>query len=76
MDARLRTSIATRLLDQCMLDDSMLVALYGDDPEHAVELRRFERHLAVRRAVKNLPFVGPSARAFYQRIVRGRRFDR
>ena len=72
----LARAIRTRLLDQCALDEQRLASLCSAQSDHAAELERLERKLALRRLVKNLPIVGPAARGLYQRIVNARRFGR
>ena len=72
----LTRSIRTRLLDQCAIDEARLAQLCGAQSDYTEEIGRLERKLATRRFLKNLPLVGPVARAIYLRIVQARRFSR
>jgi hypothetical protein len=69
-------SMRTRMLDHCMLDEANLVEFCDAQSDHAREMQKLERTLRRRRALKNIPVLGPAAKGIYRRMVRARRFSR
>ena len=76
MSSDVQTALKTRILDQLMLDEDVLIGVCRAQSDHASELSRFERKLALRRFVKTAPMIGPTARRLYLRLVGRKRFGR